>query len=214
MAPLSKVRIAVRDVLVFETAHGRGGNSPHGFDLATEMAQQVDIVNQVDRDRTCALARPPGSGVEIVVGLVEPATCLHRAKNPAHCAAVERGLGRLHHTIVPTVMADKDWDIRGCRGIREGTCLRHRDGDRLLDENWAPVLDTGQPPCWRCSGVGVARTTPSGIRRSNKSSRVSNTSTPDPSADPRPSSCGSTTAQSRISGARCSTSACRRPIRP
>ncbi len=126
-------------VLDFEAARLVRGDRLHRPDLSDQMAQQVDVVDQVDIDRPGALLPSPAS-VKVILRFVEPELPRNRddlAQNPAGDGPGRSGDDR----IVPAMMADQHR-----HAARPGR-LQHRPGrcgsvgDGLFDQHRQAVID-------------------------------------------------------------------------
>ena len=106
-----------RKVFVFKPAPRRCQLRLHGHDLAAQVADQIDVMHQIDRNRSCTGLFAPWGDLKIVIGLVEP-TCRLRGAHIAnrHQLWIKRR-GLLNDRIVTAVMADKN---------RNTGCLRWR----------------------------------------------------------------------------------------
>jgi hypothetical protein len=104
----------------------------HRHHVAAEIAQQVNVVDQVEEDRPSTLLTPP-EDVEIVVRFIEPAGPVDGNK-PPQPTFVDCLLGLPDERIVTTVMSDEKSNLRTLGGFdkarRPGDIIR----DRLLDE--------------------------------------------------------------------------------
>ena len=111
-------------------------------DLAAQMAQKINIVNQVDEHRARAGLTPPGLG-KIFVRLVEPELRVYERQMPK--ATGVDGLFRSgDHGIVPTMMPDKE-RYPGCLGRADKRCpIGRRVCYRLFNKHRHTLGDAGK----------------------------------------------------------------------
>ena len=126
------------------------------------MLQQVDIVDQVQIDRTgTALATPIGG--EIVVGLHEPGGALHGGDG-AKRALVDQRLGLGDQRIVAAVMAGgQRHAARLCMGDQPGGAV-DVGCERLFHQHRQAGVDTGHAAI-RVQRVGRGQDSPIGEAR-------------------------------------------------
>lgn len=126
-------------VLDGKAAHRVGCDRLNRHDLAAHMADQVDLVNEVDEHRPAAGLAPP-CRLEIVGRLVEGRE--HRCVGQA----AERALGNHRprppdDRIVPSMMPDQDGHLRALRRGRDRRGVGERTRDRFLDQRHDAALD-------------------------------------------------------------------------
>lgn len=97
-----------------------------------EIAQVVNVVDQIEKDRAGSGLAPPVD-VEIIVRLEQPE---HRTgyENSAKLAAVDDLFGLLDHRIVAAMMADQKGHTSGLRGADQLFTGRNIVCNRLFDQ--------------------------------------------------------------------------------
>ena len=114
----------------------------HGFDIAAQHAQAVDVVDGVDQHRAAARLAPPGD-VEVVLRLVtEPQPV--GGDDAADAAAGDDLGGLAHDRVMAAMVADQDRHIGLLAGLDELERLGDGVGDRLLDDDRDLARDAGE----------------------------------------------------------------------
>ena len=103
-------------------------------DVPADRAQVVDLVDQVDQDRTAAGFAAPGGDVEVVVRLVEQRAALDGDDRSQEAAPHSLGRGG-EHRAVPPMVADEQRDAGPLGRLDQSESLGHGAGDRLLDQD-------------------------------------------------------------------------------
>lgn len=91
-------------------------------DFTAEMANQVNVMNQIDRHRSCTRRLAPWSIIEIIVWLIQPAVDMHCSESSKFTCA-DQLTGFLYNWIVSPVVACKQRyaGLPGC--LHQHHCL-------------------------------------------------------------------------------------------
>ena len=131
-ASVAEVKQHSRRVVEVEPPADPSRDGLNAIDLATDDALHVDLVDEVDEQRTGA-GGPPPLGLVVAVGLAHGD---HRVRCDQAPEVVGDDLARgLDEVAEAAVMADEEMDVVGGRDGAQLLARRDGVGDRLLDEH-------------------------------------------------------------------------------
>ena len=207
---IGKANVDHGGVLGLKTAGGAGLHALDGNGLAQQVAEQVDVVHQVDQNRAGTLLAAP-LDVKVLVVLIDHVVEARHGEL-AQLAGLDDFLGLVDEGVVATVLTHEHGHTGGLGLGGEGLGVLEIVGDRLFDQRHDVALD-GLAGNARCRSLGVAMMTASGLTSSIIWAGSVKNGTPAASAVARAPSKASAMATSSASGSSVTKRMWLRPMR-
>lgn len=119
-----------------------GGKGLHLVDFTKQVAHQVNIMDQIDQQRSRAGFTAPGN-VKIIIRLLQYPVRGDGDDLPEF-AAVDRCLRRGDQRVMPPVVPYQHRNLMASSGIDQFPGALRRVGDGLFDQHRDPAFDAGQ----------------------------------------------------------------------